>query len=133
MNDRFPHRAVHVAGAGASFAPAYSGLAWVWAARQQMGITVPHEAGPKAKAAAIQAVALDDNSAGAHEALAVVRYAIDWDWAGSEPEWQRAPELDPDAANTHAYFAHFLALTGRIEEAVPHSERGIELDHCRRG
>ena len=56
-----------------SYAPAYAGLAWVWAARQQMGITPPYEAGPKAKAAALQAVELDDSSAGAHEALAVVR------------------------------------------------------------
>jgi tetratricopeptide (TPR) repeat protein len=111
-----------------SYAPAYEGLAWVWTARNQMGITAPHEAGPKAKAAALQAVTLDDSSAGAHEALAVVRYAIDWDWAGSEPEWRRAFELDPNAANTHAYFAHFLALTGRIDEAIPHSERALELD-----
>ena len=111
-----------------SYAPAYAGLAWVWAVRQQMGIAPPHEAGPKAKAAALQAVELDDSSAGAHEALATVRTWTDWDWAGAEPEWRRALELDPNAANAHAYFAHFLAITGRIDEAVPHSERALELD-----
>ncbi len=36
-------------------------------------ITPPYEAGPKAKEAALQAVELDDGSAGAHEALALVR------------------------------------------------------------
>jgi tetratricopeptide (TPR) repeat protein len=90
-------------------------------------VTPPHEAGPKAKAAALQAIALDDTSAGAHEALAVVR-CVEWDWAGSEQEWRRALELDPNRANAHAYFADFLASTGRADEAIPHGERAIELD-----
>ena len=111
-----------------SFAPAYEGLAFVWAARQQMGVTPPHEAGPKAKAAAMQAIALDDESAGAHGALAGIRTWTDWDWAGAEVEWQRALELNPNAANTQAYYAHFLAIVGRTDEALPHSERALELD-----
>jgi Tfp pilus assembly protein PilF len=111
-----------------SYAPAYSGIAWVWAARQQRGIAPPREAGPKAKAAALQAIALDDGSAGAHEALAVVRTWTDWNWAGAEVEWRRALELDPNAANTHAYFAHFMGTVGRIDEAIPHSERSLALD-----
>jgi tetratricopeptide (TPR) repeat protein len=93
-----------------------------------MGIVPPGEAGPKAKAAAMQAIALDDGSAGAHEALALVRTWTDWDWAGAEPEWERALELNPKAANAHAYYAHFLAITGRVDEALPHSERALELD-----
>ena len=111
-----------------SYAPAYEGLAIVWGARQQMGITPPHEAGPKAKAAALQAIALDDDSAEAHAALALVRTWTDWDWAGAWPEWRRALELDPNAANAHAYYAHFLAIVGRTDEAIPHSERALELD-----
>jgi TolB-like protein/predicted Ser/Thr protein kinase len=111
-----------------SYAPAYAGLAWVWAVRQQVGITPPHEAGPKAIAAALKAVELDDSSPGAHEALAVVRTWTEWDWEGAELEFRRALELDPKAANTHAYFAHLLAITGRTDEAIPHSERALELD-----
>jgi len=110
------------------YAPAYEGRAWVWAARQQMGITAPSEAGPKAKAAAERAIALDDSAAGAHQALAVVRSWTEWDWAGAEPEWRRALELDPNSASTHAYYAHFLANLGRADEAVPHAERALELD-----
>jgi TolB-like protein/tetratricopeptide (TPR) repeat protein len=111
-----------------SYAPAYAGLSGVWVGRQQMGITSPHEAGMKAKAAALQAIELDDTSAGAHEALALVRTWTDWDWAGAEPEWLRALELDPNAANAHAFYAHYLAILGRTDEAVPHSERAVELD-----
>jgi tetratricopeptide (TPR) repeat protein len=109
-----------------SYAPAYAGLAGVWANRNQMGIAAPHEAGPKAKALALQAVALDDSSAIPHFWLAVVRTWTDWDWAGAEPEFRRALKLDPNFPN--AAFAHLLAITGRIDEAIPHSERAIELD-----
>jgi adenylate cyclase len=110
------------------YAPAYEGLAWVWLARNQFFITPPDEARPQVNAAALRAIELDDRSAGAHEALAVARYTIDCDWAGSEEEFRRALELDPDRANTHAYFAHLLVFTGRPDEAVPHSERAVELD-----
>jgi adenylate cyclase len=58
----------------------------------------------------------------------MVRTWTDWDWAGAEQEWQRALELDPNAANAHAYYAHFLAIVGRTDEAIPHSERALELD-----
>ena len=111
-----------------SYAPAYEGLAIVWGAREQMGITPPHESGPKSMAAALRAVELDDESAKAHEALALARTWRKWDWAGAEQEWQRALELDPNAANAHAFYAHFLAIMGRIDEAVSHSERAVELD-----
>jgi serine/threonine-protein kinase len=111
-----------------SYAAAYAGLAWVWSCRQQVGITPPEEAGPKVKATALQAIALDDSSADAHEALALFRTWTDWDWAGAEVEWQRALEIDPNNANAHAYYAHFLAITGSIDEGVQHGERAIELD-----
>ncbi len=111
-----------------SYALAYQGLAWYWVVRQQMGESVPSEAGPKAKAAALQAIALDEACAEAHEALAVVKTWTDWDWAGAQREWRRTFELNPNSSNAHAYYAHFLAIIGRADEAVPHSERAIELD-----
>ncbi len=86
-----------------SYAAAYEGLAWVWAIRQQMGMALPQVAGPKAKAAALKALELDDSYAGAHEALAVVLAATDWNWAGAEREYRRALELNPNGANAHAY------------------------------
>ena len=93
-----------------------------------MAITHPSEDGPKARAAAHRAIELDEGSAGAHEGLAVVRTWTDWDWAGAEREFRRALELDPNAADVHAFFAHFLAITGRTDVAGRHSERAVELD-----
>jgi serine/threonine protein kinase len=111
-----------------AYAPAYEGLAWVWSTRQQVGAISPREAGPKAKAAALQAIALDDRSAEAHEALAMVKTWTDWDWASAEREWRKALELNPNAANAHAHYAHFLAIMGRSGEALLHSERALKLD-----
>ena len=109
-------------------APAYEGLARVWTARQSRGITLPEVAGPKAKQAALQAIALDDTSAEAHAALAMARGEVDWDWAGADAEWKRAIELDPNAATIHSLYAMFLNIMGRLDEALWHSRRAIELD-----
>ena len=78
-----------------SYAPAYEGLSWVWSARQAVFTATPQEAGPKAKAAALQAIALDDTSAGAHEVLATVKTWTDRDWAGAESEWKTHPGTGP--------------------------------------
>ena len=40
---------------------------------------------------------------------------------------QRRSMTDP-SDNVHAFFAHFLSITGRTTEAVSHSERALELD-----
>ncbi len=111
-----------------SFAPAYAGLSWVWGGRAQMGLASPLETGPKAKAAALQAVSLDDSSAEAHEALAWIKTWREWDWIGAEPEWRRTLKLNPNSAQTHALYSHFLANVGRIDEAAPHIELALKLD-----
>jgi len=111
-----------------SFAPAYVGRAWVWVIRNQAGITSPGEAGPKAKAAALRALELDANSADAHHALASVRTYIDWDWDGAGESWRRTLELNPNVAGAQGLYAHFLAITGHVEEARIHSEKAAVLD-----
>ena len=108
--------------------PAYAGLSWVWGVRGQMGIMPTSETGPKAKVAALQAIALDDNSAEGHEALASTLTWNEWNWSAAGREWTRALELNPNAANAHAYYAHYLANMGRAAEGVAHSERAIKLD-----
>ncbi len=112
-----------------AYAAAYAGLALVWETRGYPLRVVPvSEAKPKAQAAARQAIALDGNSAEAHEALAVIRTWLEWDWAGAEREYRRALELNPSSPFAHAYYAHFLAIRGRADEALRHSERAIDLD-----
>jgi tetratricopeptide (TPR) repeat protein len=111
-----------------SCALGYTGRAWVWLYRNQMGLVSPEVAGPKAKAAALRAIELDANSAEAHEVLAEVGYLIDWDWDGARKSFQRALELNPNIATAQALYAHFLLIMGQDEEALAHSKRSVELD-----
>jgi non-specific serine/threonine protein kinase len=111
-----------------SYAPAYVGVALVWIARRQMGITAPYEAGLMAKEAALQAIELDENSVEALFVLTVLKTWVDWDWAGAKPGWKRLLELNPNDALVQAYYSHFLANTGHVEEAMPHIELALELD-----
>ena len=115
-------------GKDASYAPAYVGRAFIWIVRNQMGLVPPEEAGPKAKAEALRAIELDENSAGAHSALASVRFLMDWDWDGAWQSWRRTLELNPNDANAQALYAHFLMIMGHGEEALIHSERAVVLD-----
>jgi len=111
-----------------NYAPAHSGVALVWIGRQQMGYTPPREAGPKAKAAALKAVELDNTLAEAHFSLANVNLFYEWDWAGAEVEFKRAIELNPNYPDAWALYPHYLMIMKRPEEAMAQSQRALELD-----
>jgi len=111
-----------------SYAPAYAGLAGVWSGRRQMGIMPAGDVAAQWKAATLRAVALDENSITAHDALSSYLTWYEWDWAGAEPHWRKTIELDPNDATNQAYYSHFLAITGRLDEAVIHIDVAIKLD-----
>jgi TolB-like protein/Tfp pilus assembly protein PilF len=111
-----------------SYAAAYAGRAWVWAYRNQFGLVSFEEAGPKARAAALRGVELDENSAVTQAALASVRTFVEWDWDGARESWRRAIDLNPNDANAQALYAHYLIIMGHDEEALVHSQRAVGLD-----
>ena len=104
--------------ADATFAPAFAGLA-------EARALLFDYAG--AKEAAQQALTLDDRQAAPHAVLAFVRLHNDWDWAGSEAEFKRALELDPERPMTHLWHGILLEATGRSAEAVAEAQRAVEL------
>jgi serine/threonine protein kinase/Tfp pilus assembly protein PilF len=88
----------------------------------------PIEKMPKAKVAALRALALDETLAEAHTSLARVLATYDWDWAGAEKEYKRAIELDPRYAIAHQWYSGYLALMGRDIEMMAERKRAQELD-----
>jgi len=86
------------------------------------------EALPRAKAAALKALELDNTLAEAHAALAEVKLYYDWDWAGAEKDLQRALELKPNLADAHVQYAWYLVLLGRLDEGLAEMKRAQELD-----
>ena len=110
------------------YALAYVGISLVWAGRSQMAIALPSEAVPKAKAAALKAVDLDDNLAEAHAALAAVWTWHEWNLSAAEPEFKRAVSLNPSYPDAYAYYSHYLNIMGRPKEAMAAIDRALALD-----
>jgi serine/threonine protein kinase/tetratricopeptide (TPR) repeat protein len=112
-----------------NFVPALSGLsdAYLWAGYNE-GFMTASEARPKAKAAAEQAIRLDDTSAEAHASLATFKLFYEYDWESSEAEYRRAFDLNPNYAFAHDQFALGLAFTGRYDESIAESSLAAELD-----
>ncbi len=110
------------------YARAHAGIALLWMARNQMGLTPPAEGVPKAKSAALKAVELDDSLPDAHYVLAIVYAWADWNWPAAEREFRRAIQLKPGFAEAHAYYAHLLIILHRPDEAMVEARRSLELD-----
>ena len=111
----------------ANYSLAYTGLAETYTAMNTSYLT-PLEAGPKAKAAAIKALELDDNLALAHASLGSVHLYYDWDWPGAESEFLRSLALNPNLSEAHLRYADYLASIGRFDEALEHDHTAFALD-----
>jgi tetratricopeptide (TPR) repeat protein len=84
---------------------------------------------PKARAAVLRAIALDDTIAPAHASLAKMRMDYDRDWAGAEREFRRAIELNPNYAQAHHWYGEvYLSALGRLDESLRELQIAHELD-----
>jgi TolB-like protein/Tfp pilus assembly protein PilF/class 3 adenylate cyclase len=112
-----------------NYALAYAAMAEAYVLLPFYAGTAQGEVFPKAKAAALKALQLDDKLAEAHTALAFLLCMDDLDMAGSISEFQRAIALNPNYATAHHWygFGPLLAL-GRFEDAIAEGKRAIELD-----
>jgi TolB-like protein/DNA-binding winged helix-turn-helix (wHTH) protein/Flp pilus assembly protein TadD len=113
-----------------TYAPAHAGLADSWAllASNFYDAVPPREAMPRAKTAALRALALDDRLAEAHTSLAYVLLAYDWDPAAAEREFQQAVRGNPGYATAHHWYAHCLLAAGRPDQAAAEMQRAQNLD-----
>ena len=92
------------------------------------GGALPREAFPKARAAALKALELDNSLAEAHAALGPVLFYSDRDWLAAERELKRAIELNPNYVVVHLWYADYLSAMGRHEQAIAEIKRAQELD-----
>jgi serine/threonine-protein kinase len=108
------------------FAPAYAALArsYHWLASEGFP-----EFYPKAKAAALKSLEIDEKQADAHGALAYTIHNLDWDWEGAERHYKRAIELNPSLGNNgHHGYALYLSAAGRHVEAIAEIKLAEKLD-----
>jgi TolB-like protein/DNA-binding winged helix-turn-helix (wHTH) protein/Tfp pilus assembly protein PilF len=107
---------------------AYAGLADSYFVRAISGALPTAEAMPKAKAAALKALELDDTLAEAHTSLAQITANYEWNWDKAESEYKKAIELNPNYSTGHHYYGTFLMGMGRHQEALEEMRRAQELD-----
>ncbi|MGA7294164.1 MAG: tetratricopeptide repeat protein [Terriglobales bacterium] len=108
-----------------SFALGYAGLADSYVLLTL--VSGPHLE-PNAKAAALRAIALNDNLAEAHTSLAAVD-VLEWNWRAAEKEFRRALAINPNYALAHHWYGNlYLSPMGRHEEAIAELKEAQTLD-----
>jgi len=112
-----------------NYALAYAGFADAYANLGAYGYIAPIDGRRKTEKAAREAVALDENLAEAHAALALAHIAFaPSNFQLGDRELRRAIELSPSLALAHSYLAFSLARQGRPDESLEEILKARELD-----
>jgi len=111
-----------------NYAHAYAGIADSYLVLGAHGRLPPAEAFPKAREAARMALQIDDNLAEAHTSLGWIEAFVDWDWPGSDREFRRAVDLQPNYPTAHHWYSHYLAAVGQLDDSLAEIRRAHQLD-----
>jgi TolB-like protein len=114
--------------ADSTYADAYAALSYLYSLLGTFGVVAALEAFPRARAAALKALEIDNSLSDAHAVLGFVHLAHDWDLARAEAELCRAIELGPHMPGGHYAYSHLWLAKGRYIEAIEEIERAIDLD-----
>ena len=88
----------------------------------------PQEVMPRAKEAALRALALDPDLAPAHVTLGNVRLLFDWDWTAAGKEYHRALDINPNSPEAQLGYATYLATLGHFDEALSRVQQAYLFD-----
>ncbi len=112
------------------YAQAYTGLADAYALLGSLPNTESprREAMPKAKAAALTALQLDDSLAEAHTSLAFEEMHYEWDWPAAEREFKRALQLNPNYATAHQWYAIWFVGRRGLDQALAQLDLAEKAD-----
>jgi DNA-binding winged helix-turn-helix (wHTH) protein/TolB-like protein/Flp pilus assembly protein TadD len=110
------------------YAMAYAGLADAYNRLSGFNARSPEEGFPRAKAAALKALELDDKLAEAHTTLGTTELLYDWDWPAAEKEFDSAIEINPSNSDAHQQYGYYLMILGRFDDALGEMRRAQELD-----
>ena len=112
-----------------NYALAYAGFADAYANLGAYGYIAPIDGAHKTEKAAREAVALDENLAEAHAALALANIAFaPSNFQLGDRELRRAIELSPSLALAHSYLGFSLVRQGRLDESLQEMLKARELD-----
>jgi TolB-like protein/Flp pilus assembly protein TadD len=110
------------------YADAHASLAMVHAQLAEMGVFDPASAYARAMEAVELALTLDPELDTAHCALGFLKAVREFDWVGSEREFERALELNPSGADSYDLYGRVCAGIERYDQAIALLERAVQLD-----
>ncbi len=111
-----------------AYALAYAGLADSYNLLANWNWLPPREAMPKAKAAALKALEIDDRLAEAHASLGFASFTYDLDWPAAGQHFERALALNAAYPTAHQWYSHYLGTLGRSDEGRAEAKRALDLD-----
>ena len=106
----------------------YSGLAYTYERGANLGFLRPRDAYPKAREAALRAIAIYPQIPEAHAYLADAELTINHNWQGAQQEIEKALELNANDPFAHQWRGVLLSAQGKIDQALAESRRAVELD-----
>jgi TolB-like protein/DNA-binding winged helix-turn-helix (wHTH) protein/Flp pilus assembly protein TadD len=110
------------------YARAWSGLADFYEVSALHGDAPPSDNQPQARAAAIEALRLDDSLAEAHNSMSASYLFFTWDWRLALLHANKAVELEPNTAEWHYFRSKVFITLNRMEDALEEQKKATELD-----
>jgi TolB-like protein/DNA-binding winged helix-turn-helix (wHTH) protein/Tfp pilus assembly protein PilF len=111
-----------------SYALAYAGLADAYTYLSFFNLAPPRDAMPRAKAAAMKALEIDEHLAEAHVPLAYISFAYDWDWTAAGKHFDQALALNPTLTRAHNFYPLYLSSRGMSQQALAVAKAALDLD-----
>ena len=110
------------------YALAYVGFADALATTAHIGLVPTNRVYPAAKQSLQRALELDPELAEAHDLLARISFAYDWDWNAAERGFRRAIAIKPGHPDAHIVYSQFLGITNRWDESIDEVRLGLYHD-----
>jgi len=110
-----------------TYALAYTGLADCYAIQTEYAGTPLRETLPKARAAALRALEIDNSLGEAHTSLGLINMHS-WQFAEAEKEYKRGIELNPNYPTAHHWYSNYLQGVARFDESMAEIKRAQLLD-----
>lgn len=107
---------------------AYTGLADSYNMLGFYSMIAPNQAFPRAKAAALKALAIDDSIAEAHASFGFATFWGEWDSRAAEKAFTQSIQHDPNCLAARLYYGCLLVAGGRFDEAIQQYQRGLEIE-----
>lgn len=127
-----PHKAVEyyeqAVAIDPSYALAHAGRGDCYTLLSVYGAIPPRDAHHAIETAVATALSVDPDLAEAHTTRARFLWVFDGSLEEAEREFLRALELNPSEVQAWEWYAHLLATTGRLDEAVAKARMAAEID-----